>query len=772
MKSLITTLLMFVTLQISAQGLTGKIVDEDQQPIPFATIAVLSATDSTLLGGTTSDAEGNFQIREISQGSILRVTSIGYKAISMLYKDTLSMTIILKEDSHLLGEVVVKSHLPKTILKGEGMTTTVAGSILEKTSSMNELLNLIPNITTKDGNIEVLGRGMPEIYINGRKMRDEMELERLQPDKIKNIEVITNPGASYNANVKSVIRITTKKPVGEGFSIDTKTVSKVNEQNRMSWTESLRLNYRQGKWDTNLHLYGGYTHQQDDKEIHQMAYLNDIWEQTTTITQEYTSINPYLRLATSYELNANNSIGASINYNRYAKNLAVGDVKGMAMQNSVQTEQSLSHIEAPGNSKVVLTNVYYFGKIGKVNIDFNNDFYWFGNKQQMHNMEKFAGVGVPELTQNVNSDRRTYNRLFASKLVLTIPIASDIVSVGGEFSTSNRKDYYTILPQGLTNDESYKIKENMTSVFVDYSRTFGKLNLNAGLRYEYTNFNYYDHDVFIEKQSKTYSNFFPSLALSMPVGKTQMQLTYATDIYRPSYYELRDGVQYNNRYTYDSGNPFLVPSISKNVTYALSWKWLNFSAMFTHISDEICLLVQTYKDIPQTSLARPENMPSYNKIQASLALSPKFGIWSPSLEMMVFKQWFHMDTHEMKRLNHPVATFQMTNTFDTKWMTASVIVTAQTEGNMGNEFVRRGYFNTDVSFYKTLLNNRLTLQLYVSDLFGTANEHRIFYSGPQRSTYHDSYSSSSVALTIRYLFNATNSKYKGTSAGQTQKSRM
>ncbi len=772
MRSIITPLLTLVTLQTMAQSITGKLIDEKQRPIPFANVAVLSANDSTLIGGTTSNAEGVFSIAEVRQGSILRVSSVGYKSQFIVYNGTSPITITLNEDSQLLGEVVVKSKLPKMVFKGEGIITTVAGSVLERTISMECLLDLIPNVSAKDGSVKVLGRGSPEIYINGRKMRDRMELERLKPDEIKNIEVITNPGTRYNANVKSVIRIITKKPVGQGFSIDTKTNSKVNEQKRMSWTESLRLNYRKGKWDTNLHLYGAYTHKQDDKQIRQLTYLDDTWEQATTISQEYTNVNPYIRLATSYALNTDNSIGASISYDRYAKNLGVGDVKGMAMRNNVQTERSISSIESPANSKALLSNVYYVGRIGKVNIDFNTDYFWSGKKEQMHNMERLTETDSPESIQSIHSDRAIYNHMFASKLVLSLPFASGSLSLGGEFSTSSRKNRYSVLPRELVNDDDSQIKEDMTSLLVEYSKTFGKLYIQAGMRYEHIHFNYYYLDMFVAKQSKSYGNFFPSLSLSVPIGNTQMQLTFATDIYRPSYYELRDGIQYNNRYTYDSGNPFLVPSISRNFGYALSWKWLYLSAMYTHVSNEVCTLVHTYRDKPQTTLARPENIPSYNNMQVSVALNPKFGIWSPTLEMTVSKQWFHMDTYKRESLNHPIVSFQLNNTFDTKWVTVLMLMSAQTEGNMGNKFVRRGYFNTDMSIYKSLLNNQLTLQFYVSDLFGTADACYIFHSGPNRSTYYKSYSSSSINFTIRYQFNVTNSKYKGTSAGKAQRSRM
>ena len=91
-----------------------------------------------------------------------------------------------------------------------------------------------------------------------------------------------------------------------------------------------------------------------------------------------------------------------------------------------------------------------------------------------------------------------------------------------------------------------------------------------------------------------------------------------------------------------------------------------------------------------------------------------------------------MDTHVGNKLDNPVAVFQLTNAFDFKLLTASLVMTAQTEGNMGNKCIRQGYFNTDLSLYKSLLKNRLTLTLDLSDVFGTGNQHRTFYSGVQR----------------------------------------
>ena len=773
-KAVLTTALCLSAMtSMMAQNITGKVVDAKGEPLAFANVVLLNRQDSAFVKGTVSGEDGRFSIDSSCNGGIIKVTSVGYKTICKDCTGENVGIIKMEEDSKMLGEVVVKSHLPKTILNGEGMSTIVAGSVLEKTSNMEQLLSRIPSVTAKDGQIEVFGRGTPVIYINGRKMQDNMDLQRLQPNDIKKIEVINNPGARYEANVKSVIRITTKKPQGEGFSFDDKTTFSLNEDKRLSSYESFQANYRKGGLDINGFLYGAYTHTPDNKQVSQMSYLTDTWRQTMNVNQEFTNVNPYARLGISYMLNEDNNFGASISYNRYARNDGAGSQMFNTMQNNVLKESSTIDYQSPGQSTAYSANAYYVGKIGQMKVDFNTDYYWYGKKEWMDVFETVLDEHnqAETETSDVNSYRNNRNSMVASKLVLSVPLWKGSLSFGGEYSSVNRRMLYRVEPN-VADNENEKVKESMTSAFIDYNRSFGPLALQAGLRYEYNDFNYYDHDLYIAAQSKTYGNWFPSLALSLPVGKTQMQLTYASDIYRPSYNELRSGVQYDNQYTYESGNPFLVPSIMRNLTYSFSWNWLNLQLIYSHISDEICSMTQTYQQDPMKSLVRPENISDYNSFQAGLTLNPTIGLWHPTLEIMLYKQWLNMETHVGNKLDNPVAVFQLSNTFDLKWLTASVVTTAQTEGNMGNKHIRQGYFNTDLSFYKSLLKNRLTLTLDVSDLFGTGNQHRTFYSGAQRTTFYDTCSTSSVTFSIRYRFNATNSKYKGTGAGQSQKDRM
>ena len=85
----------------------------------------------------------------------------------------------------------------------------------------------------------------------------------------------------------------------------------------------------------------------------------------------------------------------------------------------------------------------------------------------------------------------------------------------------------------------------------------------------------------------------------MPFGDLQMQLSYAADINRPNYWVLRSGVQYSNHYTYETGNPFLVSEISRNISYDLAYKWLTFNLTYEHVSDPI------YQTVVSVSAMQP-----------------------------------------------------------------------------------------------------------------------------------------------------------------------
>ena len=771
-RTLITFLCFSAIIPMMAQDIKGKIVDEKGEPLAFANVVLLNRQDSAFVKGVVSGEDGHFAINSACNNGIIKVTSVGYKTAWKDCTGENAGVIKMVADSKVLGEVVVKSLLPKTILKNGGMTTTVAGSILEKAGTMEHLLDRIPNVSAQNGNIKVFGRGEPIIYINGRQMRDRSELDRLSSDNIKSVEVISNPGARYAASTKAVIRITTKKMLGDGFGFDATTEGSYDEKKNAGGYARLNLYYRRNGLELGAYAYGSKQSSPDEKDLQQMTYLDKTWNQQDRTRWKNKTETFSSRLNASYQFDDNNSLGASISFLRNPKLQTDGKTEGSVLRDKVLTETNTSIRSEFGQNSNWSSNVYYVGKVGKLGIDFNTDWFWSKGNNKNNIDEHYQEVNSEIQNQLVNSTTSKYNRLIASKMVLSYPLFGGDLSVGGEYSFTNRNTNYAIIPNTLADNVIDRIKEGMASAFVTYNRDFGKLNMEAGLRYENVDFKYYDDGQYMAEQSKTYGEWFPSLSLSMPIGNVQMQLSYAADINRPNYWVLRSGVQYSNHYTYETGNPFLVSEISRNTSYDLAYKWLTFNLTYEHVSDPIYQTVEMYKDNATIGLMRMINGKSYNNVTSTLNLQPTFGIWHPMLSAMVEKQWFELETRDGRYLNKPVAMFRFNNTFDTKWAMFSVMMTYITKGYEENHYIYKPMFNTDLSIYKGFMKDCLTLQLYVNDVFGTNDSHIIGKYGKLKETIFDELSTSKISLTVRYKFNTTRSKYKGTGAGDSQKNRM
>lgn len=771
-RTLITFLCFSAITPMMAQDIKGKIVNEKGEPLAFANVVLLNRQDSAFVKGVVSGEDGHFAIDSACNNGIIKVTSVGYKTAWKDCTGENAGVIKMVADSKMLGEVVVKSSLPKTILKNGGMTTTVAGSVLEKAGTMEHLLDRIPNVSAQNGNIKVFGRGEPIIYINGRQMRDRSELDRFSSDNIKSVEVISNPGARYAASTKAVIRITTKKMLGDGFGFDATTEGSYDEKKNAGGYARLNLYYRRNGLELGAYAYGSKQSSPDEKDLQQMTYLDKTLNQQDRTRWKNKTETFSSRLNASYQFDNNNSLGASISFLRNPKLQTDGKTEGSVLRDEVLTETNTSIRSEFGQNSNWSSNVYYVGKVGKLGIDFNTDWFWSKGNNKNNIDEHYQEVNSEIQNQLVNSTTSKYNRLIASKMVLSYPLFGGDLSVGGEYSFTNRNTNYAIIPNTLADNVIDRIKEGMASAFVTYNRDFGKLNMEAGLRYENVDFKYYDDGQYMAEQSKTYGEWFPSLSLSMPIGNVQMQLSYAADINRPNYWVLRSGVQYSNHYTYETGNPFLVSEISRNTSYDLAYKWLTFNLTYEHVSDPIYQTVEMYKDNATIGLMRMINGKSYNNVTSTLNLQPTFGIWHPMLSAMVEKQWFELETRDGRYLNKPVAMFRFNNTFDTKWAMFSVMMTYITKGYEENHYIYKPMFNTDLSIYKGFMKDCLTLQLYVSDVFGTNDSHIIGKYGKLKETIFDEFSTSKISLTVRYKFNTTRSKYKGTGAGDSQKNRM
>ncbi|MBQ1723885.1 MAG: carboxypeptidase-like regulatory domain-containing protein, partial [Muribaculaceae bacterium] len=117
LAAFMAAMMMTLTTLAQVQGVSGKVIDEKGEPMAFANVVLLSLPDSAYVQGTITEEDGSFNITSSKPGHLLKVSSIGYQ--TQCVNATPSITVPMKEETVLLGEVVVKSTLPKTRVKGE-----------------------------------------------------------------------------------------------------------------------------------------------------------------------------------------------------------------------------------------------------------------------------------------------------------------------------------------------------------------------------------------------------------------------------------------------------------------------------------------------------------------------------------------------------------------------------------------------------------------------------------------------------------------------------
>ena len=290
-----------------------------------------------------------------------------------------------------LQEVIVKGGLPNTRLKAGAMITRIEGTPLAQSGTLGEMLIKVPGMAGTDEAPEVLGKGFPLIYINGRKMRDASELKRLNSEDIRDVEVINTPGALYDAQVWAVVRIRTCKQQGDGLSLD---VTLANEHDLRYNFERPQVksgaNYRKNGVD----IFGSvYYFHQDYRQY------STLWDKTLTPEKTFLQQGPYTMTwkndqltytaGVNWQLSDNHSLGVRADLTHYlgGTNQVIYDED--VFENNVQIDHLYSH-QTSKESKPLgwLANTYCNGKVGELGIDFNFDYMTSGTDTDRENVEQ------------------------------------------------------------------------------------------------------------------------------------------------------------------------------------------------------------------------------------------------------------------------------------------------------------------------------------------------------------------------------------------------
>ena len=755
--------------------LSGTVIDASGAPVEFAT-AFLTNTEGAVVCGITADTDGRFVLKAAQGTYTLTVSLVGYKdatqSVTLSQPQQELSPIRLEEDSQMLGEAIVQAVMPKTKLTGEGLATSVHGSVLENAGTARDVLGKVPGLIKGQNGLEVIGKGAPQIYINGRKMTDPTELDRLLSHEIQSVEVITNPGAQYDATVRAVVRIRTVRRQGEGFGFNVNLVDeqslRVKEFNDPS--ASFNANYRTGGVD----IFGGVNYTKENQrqisDISQETTGNPSYRQEEYLTGDWSGQNiGLINAGVNWQMADNHFAGFKVDWNR---SIAYNDytlMEGDIYRNNELLDHLRTVNTGMNGTRIPSSfgaNAYYNGTVGKLGIDLNLD-YFQQDDNKISNVLEDSDIQDATIATESLSD----SKLYAAKLVLSYPVWMGQLQVGTEETFSRTNDDYRLTGADIPSSGS-RVKEDNIAGFVNYGFVVGKIGqMSAGVRYEHVNYAY--EDLMGDGSfSKKYDNLFPSVSFAGAFGQVQAILSYSAKTNRPSFSMLSNAIRYNNRYTLQGGNAALQPMSIQSLSATGLWKFLTFTASYDRANDPIITWANKYND-EGVILLKPYNEQNpLRALSAFLVATPTIGPWTMNYTAGLQKTW--LTVGDLSFNDKPIWIAQLNNTLTFKkgWQ-VELGGEYHSPGYAQNIMITNHYLDVNAAIQKTLLKDgSLVIRLEGRDLANKGYNNIYTDLGHYKITQSVHMDTQRIVLSVRYRFNTAASKYKGTGAGQDAKGRM
>ena len=216
-------------VSLSAQTVSGKLIDENSQPLPYANVVLLSLPDSAFVSGATSDDKGNFILKDLSARSyLLQVSYIGYQPQSILLENldrkiNLGDIRLVQDAVSLQGVTVTGSNVMEKI---DRQIVIPSSRQIKAATSGYELLSHMQlpglKVNSIERSISTVSGGSVQLRINDIEA-STAQVQALRPDEVLRVEYIDNPDMRYaNTDVEAVINYVVKRResgIAGGFNL-------------------------------------------------------------------------------------------------------------------------------------------------------------------------------------------------------------------------------------------------------------------------------------------------------------------------------------------------------------------------------------------------------------------------------------------------------------------------------------------------------------------------------------------------------------------------
>ncbi len=661
----------------------------------------------------------------------------------------------------MLQEVVVKANQPVTKLKGSTLVSTIAGSNLADLGNALDVLAQLPMIKVEDETVSVIGKGNIEIYIDGRLMRDELELRNLLSSDLRKVELLMAPGAAYESTTGAVLKITTKRDFSQGLSL----TDQFNLERSRKWSVSdfLNLSYRTGGWE----IFGSGVVNHNNSLIKGVTTNSLIYNGVPTVVgssqnSSYPVTAGVIKGGFSYS-RGEMSLGGYYRYNPERGDFNNSGAEWLDSNPRVSREID-KRIRAHGH----LASVYYENRFaGKYLLHFDGDY-----RRSVADNSVSTTYPDSDLPEVSSRDRRVSD-IWAAKLFTNFTLGGGDFTLGTQDSYTNTTlDYHMLnaqveeyIPSSLT-----EAKQVAASLFASWSRMFGPFSLTAGARYEYVDYDFKVDGRLDPDMSRRYHLLTPDISLgySSDTG-AGISLSYKMATVKPPYSQLTGSLSYVGVHEIEGGNPALRDEHLHDLQLMGNWRGFMFVGDFARSLNSYAFVKQFYPSDDLRLIMHPVNI-NVSALSCYLIWSAPVGCWSPDITVGAYRQWLKIDGITCAK---PYFSYYFDNTFSLpRGWTITANLSGHTRGDIHTNRFGATWMTMDASVGKTLLDKSLTIKLSATDIFNTANSDWTMHTYGIFVDKRQSYDIRGLSLDLIYNFRPYKSRYKGTEATASEAQRL
>jgi hypothetical protein len=610
----ILILMIFSDTDLFAASIKGVMKDKTGAALAGVNVVLLKEDNTTLVKADLANDDGKFVLDGIADGSyFLKATMAGYEVytsqkIVVEGKDIELPAIELEIKSTTLKEVSVKAQKPFIEVKPDRIVVNVENSIVSTGSSVLEVLGRSPGVKVdQNDNISLKGKPGVTIMIDGKITAvsgDQLAniLKSMPASTIDKIELISNPGAKYDAaGTAGIINIKTKKDQRMGWN---GTANLTYAQGVYpKYNGSVNLNYRNKK----LNLFANYSYAERYWFNHLMLNRR-FYSPTTNALQfvydqdNYSLFNFKNHIASAgadYSVSKNTTVGVSVNGGTNKFN-PKADNDSRALGPDLQT---IYNFKTTGRHKNMYGNMssnaylrHSFDTAGKeLSVDVDYARYWNSSNQNFvttyTNTE--GDQYMPDYYMRNNMDGLTQIR--SVKADYSNPLPRKAKLEGGiklSYVTADNKPLFYVKTTGeylldTTRSNHFIYHENINAAYLNLSKDWDKWSTQLGLRAENTNVE--AQQVTLNKTyDRNYTQLFPSLAVQRHLNeKNDIGLTLSRRIERPNYEQLSPFKFFIDKTTYKEGYPYLNPASSYSVELSHTFKQKFITTLTYSVTNDV-----------------------------------------------------------------------------------------------------------------------------------------------------------------------------------------